>query len=92
MKLSNKEVIDPTYKGNLARFMNHSHGPNCETQKWHVLGEICVGLFALRTIEEDEELTFNYGFDTYKTPFTLCLCGAPNCNGYLGYVPLNLTH
>ena len=38
MKTSKGEVIDPTYKGNLARFINHSCEPNCITQKWNVLG------------------------------------------------------
>lgn len=52
MRTSGNDVIDPTYKGNLARFMNHSCDPNCETQKWHVLGETCIGLFAIKDIEE----------------------------------------
>ena len=60
MKTSNNEVIDPTVYGNLARFINHSCDPNCQTQKWNVLGEICVGIFALKDIVEDEELTFDY--------------------------------
>jgi SET domain-containing protein len=51
MKLGSNEVIDPTYKGNMARFINHSCDPNCETQKWNVLGEISVGIFATRDIE-----------------------------------------
>ena len=29
-------IIDAGPKGNLARFMNHSCEPNCETQKWQV--------------------------------------------------------
>jgi SET domain-containing protein len=74
MSISNKnEVIDPTFKGNLARFINHSCEPNCETQKWHVLSEVCVGIFTLRDIKEGEELTFNYGFDKFKTTFQKCL-------------------
>ena len=86
MSISNSEVIDPTYKGNIARFINHSCDPNCETQKWHVLGEICVGVFAIKDIQENEELTFNYGFDLFKTVFQKCYCGAYNCKGYLGLV------
>ena len=81
MKTSGNDVIDPTYKGNLARFMNHSCDPNCQTQKWHVLGETCIGLFALRDININSELTFDYGFDAYKTPLTKCLCGASCCKG-----------
>ena len=78
------EVIDPTKKGNMARFINHSCDPNCETRKWHVKSELCIGIFAKRDIQEDEELTFNYDFDLNKTRYQKCLCGAKNCRGYLG--------
>lgn len=84
MSLSDNEVIDPTFKGNLARFINHSCDPNCLTQKWYVLGEQCIGIFTLRDVNENEELTFNYNFDIYKTTFQKCLCGSINCKGYLG--------
>ena len=78
------EVIDPTKNGNMARFINHSCDPNCETRKWHVKGELCIGIFAKKDINEDEELTFNYDFDLNKTRYQKCLCGAKNCVGYLG--------
>jgi len=84
MSLSKNEVIDPTNKGNMARFINHSCEPNCETQKWNVLGEVCVGIFTLRDIQPDEELTFDYGFNIMKTIFQRCLCGSVSCRGYLG--------
>lgn len=87
MRISNSEVIDPTFKGNMARFMNHSCDPNCITQKWNVLGETCVGIFSVRDIVENEELTFDYQFDSFRTPLTKCLCGAKNCKGYLGVKP-----
>jgi len=91
MRISNNEVIDPTFKGNNARFMNHSCDPNCITQKWNVLGEICVGIFALKDIKEDQELTFDYQFDSFKTPLTKCLCGSYNCKGYLGTKPQDVS-
>lgn len=87
MATSHNEVIDPTRKGNFARFINHSCDPNCETQKWNVLGEICVGIFAKRDIVEDEELTFDYRFDMHKTILMKCLCGASNCRKFLGLIP-----
>lgn len=68
MRISTKEMIDPTFKGNMARFINHSCDPNCIIEKWHVLGEICVGVFSIKDIKEDEELTFDYKFDALKTP------------------------
>jgi len=52
MRSSGNDVIDPTYKGNYARFMNQSCFPNCEAQKWNILGETCIGLFAIKDIEE----------------------------------------
>jgi histone-lysine N-methyltransferase SETD2/UMP-CMP kinase len=91
MKLGGNEVIDPSYKGNMARFINHSCDPNCETQKWNVLGEICVGIFATKDILPGQELSFNYQFDVYQTPFTRCLCGTANCKKYLGLVPPEYT-
>lgn len=50
MKLSAKEIIDPTLKGNMAWFINHSCDPNCWTEKWNVLGEVGIGIFAHKDI------------------------------------------
>jgi len=91
MSTSQNEVIDPTTRGNLARFINHSCDPNSETQKWNVLGEICIGIFAKRDIAEDEELTFDYRFDAHKTAFTKCLCGTAKCRKFLGYCGSDIT-
>lgn len=84
MRTENGEVIDPTYQGNIARFINHSCDPNCITRKWTVMKETMVGIFARREIAENEELSFDYQFDSFRTPFTKCYCGAKNCKGYLG--------
>lgn len=50
LTLNNNLIIDAERKGNLARFMNHSCEPNCESQKWTVNGNTRVGLFAIETI------------------------------------------
>lgn len=92
MKLSSKELIDPTFKGSIARFINHSCEPNCVTQKWNVLGEVMVGVFAVKDIQIGDELTFDYKFDVYKTPLSICYCVTPSCRGYLGLRPLNYTN
>jgi hypothetical protein len=52
--------LDLTDKASLSRFVNHSCSPNCEFQVWDVFGEKRVGLFALKPIRKDTELTVDY--------------------------------
>ncbi|KAL3735482.1 hypothetical protein ACJRO7_024582 [Eucalyptus globulus] len=78
------ESIDATKKGSLARFINHSCQPNCETRKWNVLGEIRVGIFAKHDIPAGSELSYDYNFEWYGGAKVRCLCGAPSCSGFLG--------
>ncbi|XP_064598536.1 LOW QUALITY PROTEIN: uncharacterized protein LOC135464899 [Liolophura sinensis] len=84
MALNADEVIDATIKGNISRFINHSCGPNCETQKWTVNGELRVGFFTKEFIREGEELTFDYHFERYGKEAQKCYCGADSCRGFLG--------
>jgi len=64
--------------------MNHSCQPNCEMQKWTVNGDIRIGLFALMDIPSGTELTFNYNFEYVGPDKKPCMCGAPNCSGFIG--------
>ncbi|KAG2665893.1 hypothetical protein I3760_15G029600 [Carya illinoinensis] len=90
MTLNGSEVIDACAKGNLGRFINHSCAPNCRTEKWMVNGEICIGLFALRDIKKDEEVTFDYNYvRVFGAAAKKCHCGAPQCRGYIGGDLLN---
>ncbi|XP_034545785.1 histone-lysine N-methyltransferase, H3 lysine-36 specific [Notolabrus celidotus] len=89
LTLDKDRIIDAGPKGNLARFMNHSCQPNCETQKWTVNGDTRVGLFALQDIPKDVELKFNYNLECLGNGKTACKCGAPNCSGFLGVRPKN---
>ncbi|GAV80805.1 SET domain-containing protein/zf-CW domain-containing protein, partial [Cephalotus follicularis] len=90
MTLNGSEVIDACAKGNLGRFINHSCDPNCRTEKWMVNGEICIGLFALRDIKKDEEVTFDYNYvRVFGAAAKKCFCGSPYCRGYIGGDPLN---
>lgn len=52
LTIDRETIIDAGPKGNMARFMNHSCSPNCETQKWVVNGNTRVGLFAIQDIPE----------------------------------------
>ncbi|XP_042496839.1 histone-lysine N-methyltransferase ASHR3 isoform X2 [Macadamia integrifolia] len=76
-------TIDATFKGNAARFLNHSCDPNCKLEKWQVDGETRVGVFADRLIKVGEPLTYDYRF-VHFGPKVKCCCGALNCLGYLG--------
>lgn len=84
ISLNSSESIDATKKGSLARFINHSCQPNCETRKWTVLGEIRVGIFAKQNISIGTELAYDYNFEWYGGAKVRCLCGAVNCSGFLG--------
>ena len=83
-------IIDAGPKGNLARFMNHSCNPNCETQKWVVNNQTRVGLFAVEDIPANTELTFNYNLESRGHEKIKCLCGAENCSGFIGLQPKKL--
>ncbi|XP_065873886.1 histone-lysine N-methyltransferase ASHH1 [Euphorbia lathyris] len=84
ISLNSSESIDATKKGSLARFINHSCQPNCETRKWNALGEIRVGIFAKQDITIGTELAYNYNFEWYGGAKVRCLCGAVSCSGFLG--------
>lgn len=88
MTIEKDRVIDAGPKGNLARFMNHSCEPNCETQRWVVNGDIRIGLFAVKDITALSELTFNYNFNCVDNKHkAICRCGADSCSGFLGAPP-----
>lgn len=87
LTIDRDNIIDAFPRGNLARFMNHSCNPNCETQKWIVSGEVRVGLFATCNIAAGEELCFNYHLDCLGNEKKECKCGSANCSGYLGVPP-----
>ena len=52
--------------------------------KWTVNGELRIGFFARRSISKDEELTFDYQFQTFGEKQQKCYCGSEKCRGYLG--------
>ncbi|XP_071715192.1 histone-lysine N-methyltransferase ASHR3-like [Rutidosis leptorrhynchoides] len=76
-------TIDATLKGNAARFINHSCDPNCILKKWDVKGELCLRIYAAKSIKPGEQLTYDYRLEHYG-PEIECHCGAATCKGYLG--------
>jgi hypothetical protein len=78
-----RTVIDAGVNGNEARFVNHGCDPNCES----VIEDRRVFIDAIRDIEPDEELTYDYQIQRepddppdVDTIFA-CRCGAANCRG-----------
>ena len=84
MELTKNATIDATQKGAISRFINHSCEPNAETQKWTVNGLLRIGFFAIRDIEEGDEVTFDYQFIHFGAKGQKCLCGASSCTGVIG--------
>ncbi|KAL3151400.1 hypothetical protein ABBQ38_013228 [Trebouxia sp. C0009 RCD-2024] len=88
MQLAPGLIIDARRKGNIARLINHSCSPNCETQKWTdaATGATRIGIFARQDIATDEELTYDYCFEhtglaTTDVSMYRCLCASRTCRG-----------
>ncbi len=60
-------VIDSEKEGNLMRFLNHSDEPNLRPVCLVDRGLLHLCFFANREIAKEEELTFNYGNDYWRT-------------------------
>jgi len=81
--VDNRKVIDATFGGNEARFINHSCDPNCDA----IIEKRRVYIEANRTIRPGEELAYDYNYE--RTPKTTkadeklyrCLCGSSECRG-----------
>ncbi|XP_004524324.1 histone-lysine N-methyltransferase SETMAR isoform X2 [Ceratitis capitata] len=87
---TNITIIDPSKKGNIGRYLNHSCDPNCEIRSVRVDCPIPkIAIFAKRDISAGEELCFHYnGGQIEKQPKfegKTCLCGAVNCAGFMPF-------
>lgn len=71
--------VDGSLERNLARFINHSCSPNCET----VPEDGRIWVIALSAIAPGHELTFNYGYDLIDYREHPCKCGSVGCAGYI---------
>lgn len=69
-------TIDGKQRDNIARYMNHFCDPNVEAE----IEAGQVNFYALRNIEDGEELGYDYGeeyFDEFIKPVGCC---CPNCS------------
>lgn len=75
-------VVDATRKGAVARFVNHSCQPNLVAKNIVVEGQTKIVFYSKEAIRKGEELTYDYKFESEEEKIP-CLCGAPQCRGYL---------
>lgn len=69
--------------GGLDDYVNHACNPNC----YIAIQDYSVHLIALRHINRDEEITFDYATTQIDFPFRFdCVCGDVACRGNIGNV------
>ena len=78
VELSPRKAIDFSKSADPMRYTNHSCQPNARL----CIRQGRVEFYALRAINQGEELTVNYG-ETHHEGRLRCLCGAPGCKGNL---------
>lgn len=79
--------LDGNVEWNPARWVNHSCAPNCDAE----LDAGRIWVVARRDIAAGEEITFNYGYDIEEYHDYPCVCGVPECVGFIvaeEYFPL----
>ncbi|CAI5452939.1 unnamed protein product [Caenorhabditis angaria] len=94
MQLVNGRAVDAARAGNIARYINHSCDPNCQTVKRtiflkerrsDVIYDNRIAVVAIKNIEAGQEITFKYQMDDWlNSEAPDCKCGAENCEGTLG--------
>jgi len=83
-RLDQDTIIDSTYQGNLARFINHSCDPNCYARIISVENQRKIVIYSKRDIEVGEEISYDYQFEFEpEENKIICLCGSKNCRGTL---------
>lgn len=79
--------VDPSQRGNIGRYINHSCCPNLIMVPVRVdsmVPKLC--LFAARDIPSPDELTFDYGHTSSDSVSNKkCYCGSEGCKGYLPF-------
>jgi histone-lysine N-methyltransferase SUV39H len=93
-----KYAVDARFKGNLARFINHSCNPNlCINPSWSSnldRDQPTIAFFSCRNIAKGEELFIDYNAalddcdihdvdEEEKNQSFVCKCGASNCRGII---------
>jgi SET domain-containing protein len=61
-EINSKKTIDGTARTNTARYINHSHRPNCEVE----IHDKRVFIFSRKGIKAGEELSYDYGIEFFN--------------------------
>lgn len=89
-RLDLHHIIDSTFYGNCARFINHSCDPNTATTNFSYIDEegfgTHVGVYASKVIPAGEEIYYNYRLSSSSTNKEICHCGSYMCTGYMSLV------
>ena len=85
-RLDDEMCIDATNIGGIARYINHSCSPNCDTRIIQTAGQSRVVICARRYIQPYEELTYDYRlpYET-KDKAIECNCGSEKCRKWLNW-------
>ena len=78
VEFGNGRALNASINSNALRYINHSCSPNTYMRVLHNR----VEFYALRSIQNNEELTCNYG-ETHHDGKLPCRCGAPGCQGFI---------
>ncbi|KAK1444613.1 SET domain containing protein [Babesia gibsoni] len=89
-RLDLNHIIDSTFYGNCARFINHSCDPNTATTNFSCIDEdgfgTHVGIYASKVIPAGEEIYYNYRLSSGSANREVCHCGSYMCTGYMSLV------
>jgi len=78
-ELNKKYDLDGDVPYNLAKFINHSCNPNCESE----MSDEEIWIIALKDIKKEEEILYDYGYEIDHFQDHPCFCGSKNCKGYI---------
>lgn len=77
-------IVDATMRGNAARYINHSCAPNCFSKTITTeQDQKVVVIFAKRSIQRGEELSYDYQFPFDDSDRVKCACGTEQCKGWM---------
>ena len=74
-EVNKKKTIDGTSRTNTARYINHSHRPNCEIE----IHDARVFVFSRKGIKAGEELSYDYGIEFFNEHIKPKGCKCPKC-------------